>query len=357
MSKHHTARSYAHFTWAMRGSGAVESFIARSSEALLAQGHEVFLATTEPCNLPLPAGLRLVTGKERTLRGRLASPGLAVRLRRSHPDVVHVHGLDSRTGALHAAGRWTRLWSPSFQEGVGRAHSAEGWRTALRSILDVHPNVVFVSEAEREAFIEFTGRQPRASTVITPGPGWSDGRGPSRRRPGNLVLAEGRLILEKRFDLVVEVAARAGQLDQLRIIGEGPMEAELRFQVEHLGGDPDTVIRGVRSEQDVVALLSRAAVVVSMSEGESFGSSVWDGLLAGCGLVVTDLACHREVVARRPTDRVRFVGIGDVDGAAQALAEVLSLDGDRNPAADMPRWSGVAEQLLAFADEVKRRGR
>lgn len=107
--------------------------------------------------------------------------------------------------------------------------------------------------------------------------------------------------------------------------GDGPQSAELR---ERFGGDHRIEWLGRISDAERGARMRGCTVYCSPSvRGESFGMVLLEAMAAGCALVASDLAGHRNVV----TDGVNalLAPVGDATGLAKALQRLLDDDGLR----------------------------
>ncbi|MGH3949714.1 MAG: glycosyltransferase, partial [Pseudonocardiaceae bacterium] len=108
----------------------------------------------------------------------------------------------------------------------------------------------------------------------------SEVRPPQRRE--KIVAAAGRLISQKRFDLLIDAfAGAAGRHPEwrLRIYGSGPERAALKRRVgeHHLGGRVELAGRSA----DLDADLAKASVFVLPSRDEGFGLVVIEAMRAG----------------------------------------------------------------------------
>ena len=113
-----------------------------------------------------------------------------------------------------------------------------------------------------------------------------------RAAPANgdvTMLAVGRLIAAKRFDIWLRVLSRARQaVPGLRgvLIGDGPLRGDLSRQAAELGLLPDGLeMLGERS--DVPAQLGKADIYVSSSDHEGFPNVVLEAMTAGLPVVAT----------------------------------------------------------------------
>jgi len=108
-------------------------------------------------------------------------------------------------------------------------------------------------------------------------------------RKGASVLAIGRLAPEKRWDRllrsVATLAARKVEI-AVRLVGEGPLLAELQSQARQLGVDGMVQFLGIR--QDIPALLKDSLFLVHTADAEGCPNVVMEAMACGRAVVATD---------------------------------------------------------------------
>lgn len=113
-----------------------------------------------------------------------------------------------------------------------------------------------------------------------------------------VVVTVGRLISEKRFDLLLRAAAKLDQglKDNLRlvIIGKGGEEASLKSLASSLGLDPTVIFAGFR--EDVNTILPDCDLYVSSSSFATFDLALIEAMRAGLPLIATDAGGNPEVL-------------------------------------------------------------
>ena len=302
-------------------------------------------------------------------------------LRAWRPDVVHAHGL--RAGALAAlALALVRLTvhhaRPALVVTVHNAPAAGGVTGAIYlvlerivarradSVLCVSPDL---EERMRAAGARRVGHAPVPAFAVPPRAAvpsavapraaaddqanpvvdvsaetFASGLGADPGRPA--VLAVGRLAAQKGFGTLLEAAARWGDIQPqplLVIVGEGPLEAELRNQAARLR--VDALFPGQRD--DVPALLAAAAVFVLPSRWEGQPLILQEALAAGVPVVATRVGGTPQVTGE---DAALLVPPADPARLADAVRAVLTDPGLaarlRKAAADR------AEALPTPADAV-----
>src|SRR6266849_9065728 len=252
------------------------------------------------------------------------------------PDVVHAHGL--RAGALAAVAlafvRPTVYDArPALVVTVHNAPAAGGLTGAIYCVLELTvarraDSVLAVSadleERMRAAGARRVGRAlvpalvPAAgvSAETPPAPAW-----PGDPEPGRpVVLAVGRLAAQKGFGTLLEAAASWRDIRPeplLVVVGEGPLEAELKSQAARLGLDA----RFPGHRDDVPALLAAAAVFVLPSMWEGQPLILQEALRAGVPVVAARL---RKAAAERG-----LALPGEDDAVSAALAEYDRVTGTR----------------------------
>jgi len=295
-------------------------------------------------------------------------------LRAWRPDVVHAHGL--RAGALAALA--LAVVRPTVHHArsalvvtVHNAPAAGGVTGAIYQVLERivarrADSVLCVSpdleERMRAAGAPRVGRAPvpagepanpagdvsaeTSASVLGAGPG----------RP--VVLAVGRLAVQKGFGTLLEAAVRWGDIEpppQVVIVGEGPLEAELKNQAARLR--VDAVFAGQRG--DVPALLAAAAVFVLPSRWEGQPFVLQEALAAGVPVVATRAGGTPQVTGE---DAALLVPSADPARLADAVRAVLTDPGLaarlRKAAADraqaLPSPADAVAAALAEYDVVIR---
>ncbi|WP_059010155.1 glycosyltransferase [Streptomyces specialis] len=168
-----------------------------------------------------------------------------------------------------------------------------------------------------------------------------------------VVGAVGRLVPDKRFDVVVRAVARLPEHVWLVVAGEGPERAALGALAGRLGLTRRLVLTGACP--DVPGLLSACDLFVSASEEETFGLAVLEALAAG--LPVLHVACPAvEELPRHEAPGARRVGAGPAD-LADALRAELALGVRRLSVPEAVRRYGVdraADRLMAVYEGVCR---
>jgi glycosyltransferase involved in cell wall biosynthesis len=316
------------------------------------------------------------------LRADLAAIARLRRLLRAwRPDVVHAHGM--RAGALAALA--LALIRPAVHQArpalvvtVHNAPAAGGVTGAIYRVLERivarrADSVLCVSpdleERMAAAGARRVGRAPvpafavpapaATSPVVSPlavnRPAAEDpaadvsaetfaavlGVGPGRP----VVLAVGRLAPQKGFGILLEAAARWGDIQpppQVVIVGEGPLEAELTSQAARLR--VDVVFAGQRG--DVPALLAGAAVFVLPSRWEGQPFVLQEALAAGVPVVATRVGGTPHLTGE---DAALLVPPADPAALADAVRAVLT---DPGLAARLRKAAEERAQALPTPDDA-----
>jgi glycosyltransferase involved in cell wall biosynthesis len=168
--------------------------------------------------------------------------------------------------------------------------------------------VVTLSESSRRTIIGTLGLPPSRVSVVPPGvdPRFRPG-GPTEKMP--LVVAVGRLVPYKRYDLLVEilVRVRARHPDlQAVVAGEGSERARLEALVAaHEAGDW-LHLPGHVNDDDLLALYQKAWAVLSTSAYEGWGLTITEAAACGTPAIASRIDGHLDAI---------------VDGESGLLAE------------------------------------
>jgi glycosyltransferase involved in cell wall biosynthesis len=263
------------------------------------------------------------------------------------PDVVHAHGL--RAGALTAiAAAFTRPGvyhrRPALVVTVHNASAAGGVTGAIYRVLELivarsADSVLCASqdleERMRAAGARRVGRAlvpadpvsagPVSAGPVSAGPVSAETPAvsflpddPDRGRP--IVLAVGRLASQKGFGALLEAAAFWRDMRPeplLVIVGQGPLEAELKSQAARLQVDA----RFAGHRDDVPVLLASAGVFVLPSVWEGQPLILQEALRAGVPVVATRVGGTPALTGE---DAALLVPPGDVQRLAGAVRAVLT---------------------------------
>jgi glycosyltransferase involved in cell wall biosynthesis len=135
-------------------------------------------------------------------------------------------------------------------------------------------------------------------SVVPPGvdPRFTPG---GERSPDPLVVAVGRLVPVKRFDLLIDALVSVRRtVPGLRaeIIGEGYERPQLEERIRAAGAGGWIELVGRRSEDELIDAYRRAWVLVSTSQREGWGMTITEAAACETPAVVTRIAGHSDAV-------------------------------------------------------------
>jgi colanic acid/amylovoran biosynthesis glycosyltransferase len=164
----------------------------------------------------------------------------------------------------------------------------------------------------------------------------------SRRPPSDTdgILCVGRLSPEKGHVLLLEalaMLARNGRQVCCTLVGDGPMRPVIQERIARLGLGDSVLLAGALPVEEVLALDSRARVVVLASLTEGVPVVLMEAMACGCPVVATRVGGVSELVLDGVTGRL--VPPGDPEALVEAIGWVLD-----NPAKALT----LAERARAF---------
>lgn len=180
---------------------------------------------------------------------------------------------------------------------------------------------------------------------------------PERHHPGGTLrmLAVGRFVEKKGFPVLLDAVARMRRPWSLRIVGGGPMEAELRRQVEVTGIGHRVEFAGRRTHEQLPADYAWADVVVVPSIVDSKGDRdglpnvVLEAMASGRAVVASDVAAIGETV--RAAGAGPLVPPADAGELCRALEQLAGLPRARREMAESGRRHVEAHFGLATCTE------
>jgi glycosyltransferase involved in cell wall biosynthesis len=152
---------------------------------------------------------------------------------------------------------------------------------------------------------------------------------PAKRRA--LIVAVGRLVEKKGFADLIDacaVLARRGHVFCCDIIGDGPLRAELQSQIQRHGLAGSVILRGPRSQEEVIQRIRKAAVFaapcVVSADGDRDGlpTVLLETMALGTPCVSTDVTGIPEVLRDGRTGLM--VSQHDPAALAEALERLLN---------------------------------
>ncbi|MDH4147211.1 MAG: glycosyltransferase [Acidimicrobiia bacterium] len=176
-------------------------------------------------------------------------------------------------------------------------------------------------QARRDAAAEPTGQRLRLATG-----GRDHEAGPPEPDRALELLAVGRFVAKKGFDVLLEAVARLDGDVKLRLVGDGPLRDDLTARARALGLDDRVDFVGRRTHAQLPAMYRSADVVVVPSVVDAAGDRdglpnvVLEAMACGCAIVASDVAAIATAVTDGRTGLL--VAPGQPDELAAALAHL-----------------------------------
>ncbi|MGI8794851.1 MAG: glycosyltransferase family 4 protein, partial [Acidimicrobiales bacterium] len=269
--------------------------------------------------------------------------------RRGRPSIVFLHH-------VHA-----EMWKMVLPDNPRLARAGELLETRWAPLLYRRSRMVTLSESSRRELVDDLGFKPERVDVVPPG---VDARfTPSGERSSYpLVVAVGRLVPVKRYDLLIECLVALKERHptmQAVIAGEGYERPMMEARRAALAAEEWLQLPGRLSDEEVVDLYRRAWVLAGASAREGWGMTATEAGACGTPAVVTDVPGHRDAVVDGETG---FLA-ADRSTMVERLDQVLSDPAlrDRLGAAAHLRakrftWDQTAAGALkALVEEASRR--
>lgn len=146
----------------------------------------------------------------------------------------------------------------------------------------------------------------------------------------------GRFVAKKNLSGLIEgyakyVAQAGPTARRLRMVGSGPIEQDLRNQIDRLGLAGKVEILGFQSSQEVSRLMAESLALVLISKVEQWGLVVNEALAVGLPVVVSNQVGSREILVRNLTNGF-VIAHNDTAALCAAMIEL---------AADEPVWRAM----------------
>lgn len=170
------------------------------------------------------------------------------------------------------------------------------------------------------------------------------------------IVSVNRLVPIKNIPMQIEAIARLNhEFPQimLHILGDGPLHAELKEEIEKRGLSTHVLLHGYKSGAALSAYLTEGDCYVLTSDFEGYGMAVIEAATAGLPIVMTDVGCAGEVIKDGESGLV--VPVEDADAFTQALRSVIAdralrerlRSGAQKCIAELPSFDTVLERYQA----------
>lgn len=329
--------------------GGIEQHIALLASLQSAAGHDVDVlvaGATGPSEHIERDGYRVTRLSE---RGRAASSpltlGFAVALRRSHAEIVHFHHPNPVAEVFAPLLPKSSRIAVSYHADITRQRLLGAvYRPMLRRLLDRASVLITGSDRLRDTSPLLAPHRTRCHVVPYGVP--PAARGPDLERDMSRILFVGRWRAYKGLLVLVRALAELPGIE-LRLVGGGPMEAQLRALAGQLGVTDRITMLGDLPAEDLDREYRTAAALVlpSIQRSEAFGIVLVEALHRGTPLVTTELGTGTSWVNRDGLTG-RVVTPGDPLALASAIRELCT-----NRAAWDRYAAGAVERARDFAPE------
>jgi len=309
--------------------GGTERIALRLARAWSERGIAVTLFVGEdkgPLRPMVPPGVRLVPADPAVPRGRHSRDRLggaaAAHFAREPVDGLFVPGnfhweiVPALARIPHRPAIVVQISSPlrMTQRGWLRQFGFERRMRRLLRDADALVAMGALHEAQAEAILG------RTTSTIIPLPALDDDR-PVSPASGRTILAAGRLIHQKGFDLLIDAFARLDDpAARLVIAGSGPEEAALARRIADRGLDGRIRLAGFIP--DIRPLLDEARLFAMASRFEGYGAVILEALGAGRPVIATASTPAADDVLGDPASGI-VVPVEDIDALAGALRTLL----------------------------------
>ncbi len=221
---------------------------------------------------------------------------------------------------------------------------------------------VTLSESSKRELVHDLGFKPERVSVVPPGIESHYGPG-GEKSATPLVVAVGRLVPVKRFDVLIDALVKVKEHHpglEAVIVGEGYCREELAAQIHAARAERWISLPGRVDEADKVELYQRAWVLASASAREGWGMTITEAAACGTPAVATNVPGHSDAVVDGVTGLLAD-GPDALRGALDALLRDDDLRGRLSAAAqehaERFTWAATARgtlEVLATAAIARR---
>lgn len=184
--------------------------------------------------------------------------------------------------------------------------------------------IVTLSDSSREELVAEMGLRRERIDVVPPGIDTTFSPAPDERSPTPLILAVGRLVPVKQFDMLIRAFAELGDehpAARLVIVGDGFERPDLESLVRGLGVEHSVSLAGRVGDEELIQLYRQAWAVASASSREGWGMTLTEAAACATPSIATRIPGHTDAVAEGRSGLL-------VDGEAGLVSGLRELIGD-----------------------------
>jgi glycosyltransferase involved in cell wall biosynthesis len=192
------------------------------------------------------------------------------------------------------------MWRETFAGTPLVGALGQALETRIAPKLYRRSRIVTLSTSSKDELVGEMGFAAPRFDVVPPGIDARFSPG-GERSPHPLVVAVGRLVPVKKYDVLIRVLAevkRSHPTLEAVIASEGYERPKLEALRRRLGAEDWLHLPGWVSDDDVVDLYRRAWVLASASSREGWDMTITEAAACGTPAVATDIAGHRDAVDR-----------------------------------------------------------
>lgn len=227
-------------------------------------------------------------GRMGTIASMPVCPGLVSAIRRSACDLIHLHTPNPGAAlAILMSGHRGKIVVTHHADTLGRRYLRFLSDPFVRAVMERAAAIIATSSRYLQSSAEMRGFREKCHVIplgvdLDQMPPYRNA--PARRKPP-LVLAVGRLVPYKGFDILIRAMRRIDA--DLVIAGTGPQEEKLRMLAREQGVEGKVSMPG--RVEDLVPLFEAASLFIlpSISRAEAFGLVQLEAMAAGVPVINT----------------------------------------------------------------------
>ncbi len=350
--------------------GGVETHCEELYPRLAALGHDVTVIrrscyVTNANRVKLFRGVKLVNvyaPRIKSLEAIFHTFCAVIKAKTLHPDILHIHAIGpsimvpfarllgmkvvmTHHGADYERGKWGKLAKAVLRLG-------EKWGVrkadAVISISQVISDSLANLYGRTDTNLIYNGVTPPSPSAATD---YIDSLG---LKPRKYVVALGRFVKEKNFDLLIDAFDRSELYNKgyrLVIAGDADHPNAYSESLKNMANVTETVLTGFIKGERLNQLMSHAALFVLPSSHEGLPISLLEAMSYGLDVLVSDIPANRLPQLDAAAD---FVPVNNRDALRDALIRKLSAPSNLPRKFDLTdyNWDRIALKTLQVYNKL-----